>query len=108
MNEIDTAMPDQWKGLINLITVPIHWIIPLQSILLDFSWQAEILSVGLLKRIFLFLPILCVITGLWCTMLSLYTLLFRSNRRNLIGMFLVLWWDAARSTWLFWAGMGKF
>src|ERR1044071_9606843 len=108
MNELDTAVPDQWKGAVNLITVPIYWIIPLQNILLNFAWQAEIWSVGLLKRIFLFLPILCAITGLWCTMLSLYTLLFRSNRRNLIGMFLVLWWDAARSTWLFWAGMGKF
>src|SRR5205807_3912142 len=30
------------------------------------------------------------------------------HRLNLLGTLLVLWWDVARSVWLFWAGMGKF
>jgi hypothetical protein len=52
----------------------------------------------------LLLPALLVIVGLWCTMLSLYTLPFRSGRGSYITALLLAWWDAGRCIWLFWMG----
>jgi len=49
-----------------------------------------------------------VLVGLWCSMLAIYTLLFRYQRLKFIATLLVLWWDVGRAAWLFWAGMGKF
>jgi hypothetical protein len=87
---------------------PIDWLLPLQGALLSAAWGSESPEVALVKRIFLLLPILAVIVGLWCTMLSVYTLLFRSGRVRYIATLAVLWWDVMRSTWLFWMGMGRF
>jgi hypothetical protein len=108
MNNLGTNIPEQWRGLISLIALPILWFLPLQSYLIHFVWFSDIWGLGILRRIFLLMPVMCSIVGLWCTMLSVYTLPFRSNRTHVVGMFLVLWWDVARSTWLFWAGMGRF
>jgi hypothetical protein len=102
------AVPEQWRGFFHVFVLPIRWLFPLQSYLLHGSWYADLWGVALLKRIFLFIPVVSVIVGLWCSMLAIYTLLFRSGRLKFIGMLLVLWWDVARSTWLFWAGMGQF
>src|SRR5438552_7683005 len=71
-------------------------------------WYSDRLGTAVLKRIVLALPYVCVMVGLWCSMLAVYTLLVRGNRSRFIGTVLVLWWDVARSTWFFWAGMGKF
>jgi hypothetical protein len=106
--EIAQAAPDQWKALLHLLMVPIGWLLPLQGTLLSAAWASESMEVALLKRVFLLLPILAVIVGLWCTMLSTYTLLFRSGRVRYIATLAVLWWDVVRSTWLFWMGLGRF
>src|SRR5204863_92672 len=42
---------------------------------------------------------------IWITMLSLYTLPFRSGRMRFVSLMLLAWWDAARSVWLYWVGV---
>src|SRR5258708_4037391 len=108
MDGIENAGPEQLRGLIGILKLPIVWLFPLQQILISFVFRSEYMWLGILKGIFFLLPIVCVIVGLWCTMLAIYTLPFRSNRNHVVGTFLVLWWDATRSAWLYWAGMGRF
>jgi len=108
ISEIEQALPEQWRGFFRVISFPIAWLFPFQSFLLSWAWNADIAGMTVLKRLFLLLPAVGVVVGMWCSMLAIYTLLFRGNRSQFLGTFLVLWWDATRSTWLFWAGMGKF
>src|SRR6266480_1063464 len=108
MITISPTIPEQWQGFCQFIIAPLNWLIPIHLKTLLLAWNADLWSVALLKRIFLFLPAVSIVVGLWCTLLTCYTLAFRSQRLNLVGTLLVLWWDVARSVWLFWAGMGKF
>ncbi len=108
MITISSAIPEQWRGLFELVVVPLNWLLPLQAHILAAAWGSDLWSVSILKKIFLFLPAVSLLVGLWCTLFTCYTLIFRSHRLNLVGTLLVLWWDVARSLWLFWAGMGKF
>jgi hypothetical protein len=108
MITISPMIPEQWKGFVELAIMPLNWLIPVHMRVLALAWGADLWSVAILKRVFLFLPAVAVLVGLWCTLLTCYTLIFRNRRLNLLGTLLVLWWDVARSLWLFWAGMGKF
>jgi hypothetical protein len=54
---------------------------------------------------FLALPATLVVVGTWVTMASLYTLPFRAQRGRFLTTVVMTWWDAARSVWLFWAGV---
>jgi hypothetical protein len=108
MMSVSPMIPEQWKGLFELAITPINWLIILHQNILARVWGADVWWEAALKRFFLFLPAVAVLIGLWCTLLAAYTLVFRHRRLNLLGTLLVLWWDVARSLWLFWAGMGKF
>lgn len=106
--EIEQALPDQWKPLFHAVSMPIAWLFPFQQSLLNWSSTSQISGLTPVKWLFVFLPAVCVLIGLWCSMLSIYTLPFRSGRLRFVTSLCVLWWDAARATWLFWAGMAKF
>ncbi|OVE75780.1 hypothetical protein BVX98_06905 [bacterium F11] len=106
--EFEQALPAEYKGLFRLLILPVSWLPAIQSYIMEISWQSDVFLFVFLKRIFLFVPALAVIVGLWCTMLSVYTILFRSQRIQFIGAIMVSWWDILRCTWYFWAGMGKF
>src|SRR5438046_882002 len=108
MNNLESAAPDLLRELSRLLVSPINALQSLQSILLSFSWNADHWAMVLLKRIFLYMPTIAIVVGLWCTLFTCYTLVFRGQRLHLLGTVLVLWWDVTRSVWLFWAGMGKF
>lgn len=108
MTDIEMAVPEQWKGIVRVLILPIQGVMQVQGYLLTHAWQSDMVGVSALKILFLLLPALAVVVGLWCTTLSAYALMFRNDRVRYIGTILVLWWDVARSTWLFWAGMGKF
>src|SRR2546430_15114768 len=47
-------------------------------------------------------------SGIWCTMLSVYTVPFRSGRVDLLKMLLLAWWDSALASWTYWVGLGRF
>src|SRR5262245_21574571 len=97
MNNLEAAAPDLFRQLSQLVLLPINGLMSVQTILLTFSWNADHWAAVLLKRIFLYMPTIAVIVGLWCTLFTCYTLLFRSQRLNLVGTVLVLWWDVTRS-----------
>src|SRR4051812_17858090 len=101
-------IPETWRGIFELLVVPVNYMYALHLHTLAMAWGADLWWMAILKRIFLFLPALSVLVGLWCSLMIVYTLIFRPHRLQLMGTLLVLWWDVARSVWLFWAGMGKF
>jgi hypothetical protein len=45
---------------------------------------------------------------MWATMISLYSLPFRSGRGYFLTALLMSWWDVGRMAWFYWAGMGRF
>ncbi|MBI3551429.1 MAG: hypothetical protein HY077_02825 [Elusimicrobia bacterium] len=106
--DIEQSLPEQWRGFFRVLSFPIAWLFPFQNFLLGSIWSSDLAGVSLAKRLFLLMPALGIVAGLWCTMLGIYTLLFRGRRAHFIGTVMILWWDLARCTWIFWAGMGKF
>jgi len=44
---------------------------------------------------------------MWSTMLSIYTLPFRSGRGAFVTALLMAWWDAGRCIWLYWTGAAR-
>jgi hypothetical protein len=53
------------------------------------------------------MPVLLLIAGMWSTMVSLYTLPFRSGRGGFVTSMLMAWWDAGRCIWLYWTGIAR-
>ncbi len=101
---LQAFVPTEWQGAFNLLTAPIAWIPDWHAGLVNFAWYGSTLSEMLLKRVFLLLPILVVLVAAWTTMVSLYTLPFRSGRAGFMTATLMSYWDSARSIWLYWAG----
>ena len=79
-------LPSEWHRSVEFIGAPLWWIPEWQSAVINFGWYADSISGVLWRRFFLLLPILLLIVAVWSTMLSLYTLPFRSNR----GKFLTI------------------
>ena len=100
-----TLATDQWQEILEILLVPIKWIIPLQKALIDFFVHSSSAWGAIGKYLFLFFPLLLLLGALWCTQLSLYTVPFRSKRINFITTLLLAWWDGARAVWLFWVGL---
>src|SRR2546422_172701 len=108
LNEIEQLLPPQWRGVFKVATVPLAWLGPFQSGLFSLVWSTNPMWAIPFKRFFLLLPVICTVVGLWCSMISLYSLVFRPYRVKFITSILILWWDAVRAVWLFWAGMLRF
>ena len=105
MEQMATLATDQWQEILEILLVPIKWIIPLQKALIDFFVHSSSAWGAIGKYLFLFFPLLLLLGALWCTQLSLYTVPFRSKRINFITTLLLAWWDGARAVWLFWVGL---
>jgi hypothetical protein len=97
-------VPAEWRATVTVLLSPLRWIPELQATLLRPSMLGDSVAGIVLVSTTLLLPALLVIVGLWCTMLSLYTLPFRSGRGSYITALLLAWWDAGRCIWLFWMG----
>ncbi|MDQ3949485.1 MAG: hypothetical protein M3282_03985, partial [Gemmatimonadota bacterium] len=97
--------PAEWRGTITLLAAPLRWIPEWQAMVLRSTWLSYSPVATAVAAAVLLLPVLLLITGMWCTMLSLYTLPFRSGRGAFLTAMLLSWWDALRVIWLFWAGM---
>ena len=97
--------PAEWRGGMTLLSAPLRWIPEWQAFLIG-SITSGPSTVGvILGSIALLAPVLLLVAGVWCTMVSLYTLPFRSGRGSFITALLMAWWDAGRTIWLFWTGM---
>jgi hypothetical protein len=97
--------PAEWRGTITLLAAPLRWIPDWQAMVLRSAWLSYSPVATLAAAVALLLPVLLLIVGMWCTMLSLYTLPFRSGRGGFLTAMLIAWWDALRCIWLYWAGM---
>jgi hypothetical protein len=97
-------VPAQWRATVIVLLSPLRWIPELQATLLRPTILGDSVAGIALVSTVLLLPALLAIVGLWCTMLSLYTLPFRSGRGTYITALLLAWWDAGRCIWLFWMG----
>jgi len=88
----------------NALLLPFSWIPAVQKSVLDFILSTDNLFFFLLKIIALLLPAVLVITGLWITMFSVYTILFRGGRLRFLSTMALAWWDILTSVWNYWVG----
>jgi hypothetical protein len=108
LDSIIATLPEQWQFLFQLVTVLIAWIPEAQTTMFEFAWGSGSGTAIILRRALLVLPALLLIVAIWCTMLALYTVPFRSNRREFLIALVMLWWETGRSIWLFWVGVARF
>jgi hypothetical protein len=98
--------PERWQDVVDLLLAPVAWVPRMQEALLAFFMtEAEDRWLTTAKLIFLLLPALLGVAATWITLVSLYTLPFRSGRVRFVSMMLLAWWDAARAVCLYWIGI---
>jgi hypothetical protein len=102
------TLPPEWAAVVRLLSIPISWIPDVQDTLLKLAWDVDAGSFTLLARLLLLLPVLLVVVGIWSTMLSLYTVPFRSQRGEFLVALALTWWENLRAIWLFWVGLARF
>jgi hypothetical protein len=83
------------------------WILDLQHIVFGFIFDGTP-GMAVLKSMLLLLPAAVLLVSMWATMISLYTIPFRSGRGYFLTALLMSWWDVGRMAWFYWAGMGRF
>jgi len=105
LNSVLTADANLWQSVFRMLLAPIAWITELQKWFLDFFVSSTSGWATALKLVFLLLPVLLFVAAIWCTQLSLYTILFRPARTKFAGMMVLSWWDAARAVWFYWIGL---
>jgi hypothetical protein len=88
-----------WAGM--------SWILDLQHIVFGFIFGGTA-GAAVLKATLLLLPAAVLLVSMWATMVSLYSLPFRSGRGYFLTALLMSWWDVGRMAWFYWAGMGRF
>ncbi len=94
--------------ILEILLTPVAWIPGMQQWLIEFMSNSSSGWVAAGKFFLLLFPLALFVSAMWCTMLSLYTIPFRSHRISFAATMLVAWWDAARSVWLFWVGLFRF
>src|SRR3989441_5205057 len=104
-NSIVTVDANLWEAVSRILLAPIAWIVGMQKWFLDFFLSSSSGWAAAGKLIFLLLPVLLFVAAIWCTQLSLYTVLFRPARVKFAGMMVLSWWDAARAVWFYWIGL---
>lgn len=103
------SLPEAWRETATFLAGLVSWIPAWQERLLrlvlvpEGSWPAVAASWTLLG-----LPALLLVVGMWATMLSAYTLPFRSGRGAYLRTIAFSWWDAGRGIAVYWAGVARF
>ncbi len=95
-------------AVLEALLVPVSWIPGMQQGLMNFLLHSSSGWTAAGKYIFLMFPLFLFIGAMWCTMLSVYTVPFRSGRIRFASTMLIAWWDAARAVWTFWIGILRF
>src|SRR3989442_7902558 len=111
-NPLGTAQTQQWSWILQTVW---GWIWGGLSWIVD--WQAQVFHLvvtgssfweALGKFVLLFFPATVLVAGVWGTMVSLYTIPFRSGRGPFLAALLMSWWDAVRMAWFYWFGLARF
>ena len=105
---LQSYLPTEWHRTVEFFGTPMWWIPDFQLAILNFSWYADSTWGVILKRFFLFMPVLLLIVAVWSTMLSIYTLPFRSQRAKFLTIIALGWWDTGRGIWFYWTGVMRF
>jgi hypothetical protein len=109
---LSSVQTEQWSWILSTVWSWIwdglSWILDVQAFLFGFTLFGESTGVAVLKAALLFLPVAAVVAGLWGTMVSLYTVPFRSGRGRFLAAVLMSWWDVLRMIWFYWAGIVRF
>ncbi len=103
-----SSVPQEWQGLYQLLILPLTWLPAAQGYILQAAWPVHTVLEVIPKRVFVLLPALLLIAGLWITMLAIYTLPFRSYRIHFIASLALNWWEMMKAVWLFWVGVFRF
>lgn len=99
LNRLESYFPGSWIILFFLVIMPLKMV----------PWVFEgDLWLVIIKVIFLFLPILLILVGFYCSVVSFLTFFFRANRIDFIATVLITWWDAGKAILTFWGGFFKF
>lgn len=107
-DRLGVMVPVQWQPLVDVLAAPLAWIPGMQRDLLGFVLVSASGWTAVTYYLLLLFPSLLWLCVVWCTMLSLYTLPFRSGRVEFIRLMLLAWWDAALAGWMFWVGLARF
>ena len=105
---LQSYLPSEWHRTVEFFGTPMWWIPDWQVALLNFSLYGDSLVGVVLKRFFLLMPALLLIVAVWSTMLSIYTLPFRSERAKFLTIIALGWWDTGRGIWFYWTGVMRF
>ncbi|MDH5643415.1 MAG: hypothetical protein OEY63_04360 [Gemmatimonadota bacterium] len=102
---MQSLIPQEYSGVVELLSMPLAWIPTWHSIVLNFAWYGSSTGEVIFKRVFILMPVLMLVAAVWSTMLSLYTLPFRSGRGAFLTTMMAAWWDAGRTIWFYFAGL---
>jgi hypothetical protein len=103
------SLPPAWRDVVAALVSLVAWIPAWQDGVIRLvlapgaSWAAVVASWVLLA-----LPAFLLVVAMWATMLSAYTLPFRSGRSEYLRTLAFSWWDAGRGIAVYWAGVGRF
>jgi len=101
LNESNTIV----NNILSVILFPLQF----QQSFVIFAWgSTDPGFILFVKRLFLLLPVLAFIAGLWISIASLLSVLFRNNRQHFIVSLFITWWDFGKSVFSFWGGIFKF
>lgn len=93
------------KAILSVLLFPTLF----QTEFLNFAWGVDdIFWMMIAKRLFLLLPVLAIILGLWISIACIATIIVRQNRRQFITALFITWWDLGKSVVSFWGGIFKF
>ncbi len=99
MDSIAQMLPDKWRFLYTILFFPVG------LLLWSFEDSGYILF---LKILFLAIPLLFLCVAIFCSLVSLVTVVFRPNRTFFIATVLITWWDGGKAILTYWAGIFRF
>lgn len=102
---IQSYLPVEWRRTVEFLGAPMWWIPDFQATVMQFSLFGNSALDTALRRVFLLLPSLLVVVGVWVSIVSLYTIPFRAERGRFTTTMAMSWWDTGRSIWFFWTGV---
>src|SRR5881396_3307808 len=109
---LGTAQTEQWSWILQTvwgwIWAGLSWILDWQALVFRTVLSGDSFWEALGKFVLLFFPATVLVAGVWGTMVSLYTIPFRSGRGRFLAALLMSWWDAVRMAWFYWFGLARF
>ncbi len=111
-NPVGAVQTEQWSWILQTvwrwIWGGLSWILDWQTYVFQLVAGGESFWAIVAKFVLLFFPATVLVAGVWGTMVSLYTIPFRSGRGRFLASLLMSWWDVVRMVWFYWLGLFRF